>query len=84
MQGWHSGATLGVFSSAAGAAAGLKLPEDQVVHALGLAGTVVLAALAPAVPAPAGPLPRAEHPVVWLVALGVAVAFLGLSGQIVL
>src|SRR5262249_5823440 len=38
-QGWHSGATLGVFSAAAGAAAALKLPADKVVHALGLAGT---------------------------------------------
>jgi aconitate decarboxylase len=38
-QGWHSGATVGVFSAAAAAAAGLKLPERQVVHALGIAGT---------------------------------------------
>jgi 2-methylcitrate dehydratase PrpD len=38
-QGWHSGATVGVFSAAAGAAAGLKLSRDQVVHALGVAGT---------------------------------------------
>jgi 2-methylcitrate dehydratase PrpD len=38
-QGWHSGATLGVFSAAAGAAAGLKLSSDQTVHALGIAGT---------------------------------------------
>jgi 2-methylcitrate dehydratase PrpD len=38
-QGWHSGATLGVFSAAAGAAAGLRLPADKVVHALGIAGT---------------------------------------------
>jgi 2-methylcitrate dehydratase PrpD len=38
-QGWHSGATVGVFSAAAGAAAGLKLPRDKVVHALGIAGT---------------------------------------------
>ena len=38
-QGWHSGATVGVFSAAAGAAAGLKLPQDKVVHALGIAGT---------------------------------------------
>jgi aconitate decarboxylase len=38
-QGWHSGATVGVFSAAAGAAAGLRLPVDQVVHALGIAGT---------------------------------------------
>lgn len=38
-QGWHSGATVGVFSAAAGAAAGLRLGEDKVVHALGIAGT---------------------------------------------
>ena len=38
-QGWHSGATLGVFSAAAGAAAGLKLSPEQTVHALGIAGT---------------------------------------------
>ncbi len=38
-QGWHSGATVGVFSAAAGAAAGLRLPVGQVVHALGIAGT---------------------------------------------
>jgi 2-methylcitrate dehydratase PrpD len=39
VQGWHSGATVGVFSAAAGAAAGLRLPADKVVHALGIAGT---------------------------------------------
>jgi aconitate decarboxylase len=38
-QGWHSGATVGVFSAAAGAAAGLRLPAEQGVHALGIAGT---------------------------------------------
>ena len=38
-QGWHSGATLGVFSAAAGAARGLDLDEEQTVHALGIAGT---------------------------------------------
>jgi aconitate decarboxylase len=38
-QGWHSGATVGVFSAAAGAAAGLQLSVDQAVHALGIAGT---------------------------------------------
>src|SRR5262249_32140105 len=38
-QGWHSGATLGVFSAAAGAARGLKLDAEQTVHALGIAGT---------------------------------------------
>ncbi|WP_327001256.1 hypothetical protein OHA72_39865 [Dactylosporangium sp. NBC_01737] len=51
---------------------------------LGLAGTAVLAAFAPAVAVPAGPLPRAKHPVVWLVALSLVVALLGLSGQIVI
>ncbi len=38
-QGWHSGATLGVFSAAAGAAAALNLTPEQAVHALGIAGT---------------------------------------------
>ena len=38
-QGWHSGATVGVFSAAAGAAAGLKLSAEETVHALGIAGT---------------------------------------------
>jgi 2-methylcitrate dehydratase PrpD len=38
-QGWHSGATVGVFSAAASAAAGLRLEVDQTVHALGIAGT---------------------------------------------
>ena len=38
-QGWHSGATVGVFSAAAGAAAALGLPADKVAHALGIAGT---------------------------------------------
>jgi 2-methylcitrate dehydratase PrpD len=38
-QGWHSGATVGVFSAAAGAAAALRLSVDQSVHALGIAGT---------------------------------------------
>ncbi len=38
-QGWHSGATLGVYSAAAGAARGLNLSPDQTVHALGIAGT---------------------------------------------
>jgi aconitate decarboxylase len=37
--GWHSGATLGVFSAAAGAARGLKLNAEKTVHALGIAGT---------------------------------------------
>jgi aconitate decarboxylase len=38
-QGWHSGATVGVFSAAAGAARGLGLNTEQTVHALGIAGT---------------------------------------------
>jgi aconitate decarboxylase len=38
-QGWHSGATVGVFSAAAGAARGLRLPAHAAVHALGIAGT---------------------------------------------
>jgi aconitate decarboxylase len=38
-QGWHSGATVGIFSAAAGAARGLALDADQTVHALGIAGT---------------------------------------------
>jgi 2-methylcitrate dehydratase PrpD len=38
-QGWHSGATVGVFAAAAAAARGLKLPVERTVHALGIAGT---------------------------------------------
>ena len=38
-QGWHSGATVGVFSAAAGASAALGLSQEQTVHALGIAGT---------------------------------------------
>jgi aconitate decarboxylase len=38
-QGWHSGATVGVFSAASGAAAALGLSSEQAVHALGIAGT---------------------------------------------
>jgi aconitate decarboxylase len=38
-QGWHSGATVGVFSAAAGAARGLRLDAARAVHALGIAGT---------------------------------------------
>jgi aconitate decarboxylase len=38
-QGWHSGATVGVFSAVAGAAAALRLDREQAVHALGIAGT---------------------------------------------
>jgi len=37
--GWHSGATLGVFSAAAGAARGMKLDAGRTVHAIGIAGT---------------------------------------------
>jgi len=38
-QGWHSGATVGVFAAAAAAARGLRLDADKTVHALGIAGT---------------------------------------------
>src|SRR5215472_3462454 len=38
-QGWHSAATVGVFSSAAAAASALRLSTGQTVHALGIAGT---------------------------------------------
>jgi aconitate decarboxylase len=38
-QGWHSGATVGVFAAAAGAARGLRLDVGKAVHALGIAGT---------------------------------------------
>src|SRR5476649_563340 len=38
-QGWHSGATVGVFSAVSGAVAALRLSCDQAVHALGIAGT---------------------------------------------
>src|ERR1700724_2512947 len=38
-QGWHSAATVGVFSSASAAASALRLSKDQTVHALGIAGT---------------------------------------------
>src|SRR5260370_7041131 len=38
-QGWHSGATVGVYSAAAGAPRGLGLSAEQTVHALGIAGT---------------------------------------------
>ena len=39
VQGWHSGATVGVFSAAAAASAALQLPAAKIVHALGIAGT---------------------------------------------
>jgi aconitate decarboxylase len=38
-QGWHSGATVGVFSAVSGAATALRLSREQAVHALGIAGT---------------------------------------------
>lgn len=38
-QGWHSGATVGVFSAAAGAARAMRLSPERTVHALGIAGT---------------------------------------------
>ena len=38
-QGWHSGATVGVFSAVSGAASALRLSPEQAVHALGIAGT---------------------------------------------
>jgi 2-methylcitrate dehydratase PrpD len=38
-QGWHSGATLGVFSAAAGAANALRLDVAQTINAIGIAGT---------------------------------------------
>jgi 2-methylcitrate dehydratase PrpD len=38
-QGWHSGATVGVFSAAAGAARGIGLDAEKTVHALGIGGT---------------------------------------------
>ena len=38
-QGWHSGATVGVFSAAAAAARGLALDTEKTLHALGIAGT---------------------------------------------
>src|SRR2546423_6444538 len=39
VQGWHSGATVGVFAAAAAAASALRLPPDKTIHALGIAGT---------------------------------------------
>jgi aconitate decarboxylase len=38
-QGWHSGATVGVFAAAAAAARALGLDADKTMHALGIAGT---------------------------------------------
>ena len=39
VQGWHSGATVGVFSAAAAASAALRLSAEKIAHALGIAGT---------------------------------------------
>jgi aconitate decarboxylase len=38
-QGWHSGATVGVFAAAAAGARALALDAEKTVHALGIAGT---------------------------------------------
>lgn len=38
-QGWHTGATLGVFSSAAASSRLLGLDEERTTHAIGIAGT---------------------------------------------
>ena len=38
-QGWHSGATVGVFAAAAAAARALALDAEKTMHALGIAGT---------------------------------------------
>ena len=38
-QGWHSGATVGVFAAAAAAARALALDAGKTVHTLGIAGT---------------------------------------------
>ena len=38
-QGWHSGATVGVFAAAAAASRGFGLNSSQSIHALGIAGT---------------------------------------------
>src|SRR5947209_6830370 len=38
-QGWHSGATVGVFAAGAASARALGLPAEKAVHALGIAGT---------------------------------------------
>jgi 2-methylcitrate dehydratase PrpD len=38
-QGWHSGATVGVFAAVSAAARALALDSDKTVHALGIAGT---------------------------------------------
>src|SRR6201987_4050980 len=38
-QGWHSGATVGVFAAAAAVARALALDAEKTMHALGIAGT---------------------------------------------
>src|SRR6185295_13260506 len=38
-QGWHSGATVGVFAAAAAASRALNLDSEKNIHALGIAGT---------------------------------------------
>jgi 2-methylcitrate dehydratase PrpD len=38
-QGWHSGATVGVFAATAAAARALALDTEKTVHALGIAGS---------------------------------------------
>jgi aconitate decarboxylase len=38
-QGWHSGATVGVFAAVSAAARALAFDSDKTVHALGIAGT---------------------------------------------
>lgn len=38
-QGWHSGATVGVFSACAAASRALGLDPDRTIHALGITGT---------------------------------------------
>jgi 2-methylcitrate dehydratase PrpD len=38
-QGWHAGATVGVFAAGAAAARALQLSPERTVHALGIAGT---------------------------------------------
>src|SRR5438874_8450007 len=38
-QGWHSGATVGVFAAGAAAARGLNLSAEKTIHALGITGT---------------------------------------------
>src|SRR5204862_972448 len=38
-QGWHSGATVGVFAAGAASARALRLPAEKAMHALGITGT---------------------------------------------